>query len=99
MAKVKIGEKSRIVRKSNNLSSHIDNEVVILNVHKAEYSGLDEVGTDIWTELETPILINDLVSIMIEKYDVEKEQCALDVIEFVNDLVDNDLVDIVDGEK
>lgn len=98
MAKVKISEETRIVRKSNNLSSHVDNEVVILNVHKAEYSGLDEVGTDIWKELETPILVDDLVSIMIEKYNVEKQQCTLDVIEFVNELVENDLVDIVDGE-
>jgi hypothetical protein len=99
MAGTRIRNSTRIVRKSNHLSSNIDNEVVILNIQKGEYNGLNEVGTDIWNEIESPILIEDLVSVLMEKYQVEKQDCTSDVIEFVEELIENGLVDIINGEK
>ena len=85
---------SRISRKQNNLSSGIDNEVVILNVDKGEYNGLDEIGSDIWNLLESPLVLSDLVTAMMKKYDVDQQQCTIDVIEFISELENAGLIQI-----
>lgn len=90
---------SRIFRKAQNLSSNIDNEVVILNVNKGEYNGLDEIGSDIWNRLETPQVISDLISALMEIYSVDKQQCSTDVIEFIKELEKAGLIKIENEDK
>lgn len=90
---------SRIFRKAQNLSSNIDNEVVILNVNKGEYNGLDEIGSDIWNRLETPQVISDLISALMEIYSVDKQQCSTDVIEFIKELEKAELIKIENEDK
>ena len=94
MASKEISIESRIFRKPNNLSNRIDNEVVILNVDKGEYNGLDEIGSDIWNQLESPLVISDLISEMMEKYNVDEHQCTLDVIDFITELEKAGLINI-----
>jgi hypothetical protein len=86
MANKLIDISSRIIRKTNFLSSEIDDEVVILNIDKGEYNGLDEIGSDIWNFLESPLFLSDLVKILTEKYNVDQQQCTSDVIEFITEL-------------
>ena len=98
MASKEVNTYSRIIRNPNNLSSGIDDEVVILNVEKGEYSGLDEIGSDIWTQLELPVIISDLVATMMEKYNVDQKQCTQDIIEFVKELEKAGLI-LIENEK
>ncbi len=97
MASKNVNINSRIFRKPKNISSSFDNEVVILNVDKGEYNGLDEIGSDIWNQLESPILLSDLIAEMMEKYNVDKNQCTLDVIDFITELEKAGLI-IIENE-
>ena len=99
MARVRINRTTRVVRKSDNLSSQIDNEVVILNVPKGEYNGLDEIGTEIWKQLESPIEVSDLIVSLMKDYEVDEQQCVSDVMEFLAELIDNGLAEIKDGNE
>ena len=67
MGRVRINSSTRVVENQITLSSHVDNEIVILNIPKGEYNGLDEIGTRIWNELESPIVVADLVRLLMEK--------------------------------
>ncbi|MBI5307725.1 MAG: PqqD family protein [Planctomycetes bacterium] len=51
---------SLIVRGGDILSAPIDNELLILNVTKNNYVGLDEIGLRIWELLEKPIRVDEL---------------------------------------
>ena len=62
MASSDININSRIIKKKGHLSSRVDNELVILNIDKGEYNGLDEIGSDVWSNLETPLIVSDLVA-------------------------------------
>ena len=99
MVKKEVNINSRIFRKSNNLSSGIDNEVVILNVDKGEYNGLDEIGSDIWNQLETPLVLDDLILRMMGKYNVDESRCTRDIKEFIAELEDAGLITIENENK
>jgi hypothetical protein len=94
MAVKEVNTESRIFKKLDNLSSKIDNEVVILNVDKGEYNGLDEIGSDIWRQLESPMILSDLIAKLVEKYNVDQHQCTLDVIDFITELEKAGLINI-----
>ena len=94
MAGKEVNIDARIFRKTNNLSSKIDNELVILNVNKGEYNGLDEIGSDIWNQLESPMILSDLIAKLVEKYNVNEQQCTLDVIDFITELEKAGLISI-----
>ena len=99
MAKIRVNENTTVFRKTDILSSNIDNEVVLLNVGKSEYTGLDEVATDIWNELESPILVKELVTRIMGIYSVEEKKCTEEIVEFVKELIASGLVEIVDDKE
>ena len=57
----------------------------------------DEIGSDIWNQLESPMLISDLIAKMTEKYNVDQHQCTLDVIDFITELEKAGLI-IIENE-
>ena len=99
MVKQGIKVNTQVSRKSNNLSSFVDNEIVILNIDRGEYNGLDEIGTEIWKALETPKKVSEIISRMADIYSVDIEICTSDVIEFLSELFEASLVEIENDES
>jgi BMFP domain-containing protein YqiC len=70
-------------------------ESVILNHKKGEYYTLNEVGSKVWDMFkEGPQSIDDLVSEVMEDYDIEKNQCQADIEKLVHELLDEKLLEI-----
>lgn len=68
------------VRNENDwLTATIGGEVVLLNVKGHEYIGLDEVGVDIWTVLQTPHNLNEICTAIARQYRIAPETCRPDV--------------------
>jgi hypothetical protein len=86
-----------ISRTIDNLSTEIDNETVILNISAGIYSTLDMVGTTIWNLLESPVTISEIINVVLMEYDVTKEQCITDLLDFLNSLSVNNLITISNG--
>lgn len=76
------------------LSSDLGDELVMMDLENGNYIGLNEVGSDIWQLLETPIKIADVVGKLVEDYDVEKEECEQDVLMYLNEMLKRGLVDV-----
>ena len=76
--------------------NEIDNEVVMLNVEKGKYYGMNPVATDIWKRLETAMTIKSLLDVLANSYDISLEQCENDVMPFIKQLIDNGLIEIVE---
>ena len=87
---------SSVIATSDDLvSSDMDGEIVMMSVDKGEYYGLDETGSRVWTLLETPRQVSELCEILAGEFDVEQEQCERDVLAFLNELAEEELVSIV----
>lgn len=74
------------------LFSDMDGETVMMSIKNGEYYGLDEVGSRIWQLLEKPESAETLTEKLIEEYEVTRETCLSDVMEFMNMLAEKQLI-------
>lgn len=66
----------------------------MLNVGKGTYYNLDEVGSQIWNILSLPHSLNELVTQIIDFYEVTPVECRNDIIPFLQDLLKKNLIEI-----
>jgi hypothetical protein len=92
--KTEIGPDTVLQRKPDLLFNEIDGEVVMLSIENGEYYGMDKVGSRIWTLLEKPISFQNLVSILIEEYDISPNSCENDTKEFLLGLLSKNIISI-----
>lgn len=76
------------------MASEVDGELVMMDVDKGTYYGLDPVGSRIWQELSEPTRLADVCARLRSNYDVDQDRCESEVLAFVADLQRNGLVTI-----
>jgi hypothetical protein len=81
-----------IKRNPELVSSDVDGEKVMMSIENGEYFGLDPVGTRIWELIENPIEVNSLIEQLLEEFDVSRELCEQDTLEFLEHLFDKKLL-------
>lgn len=94
MALLTIKNDSIIHRSKDILSSSVDEETVLLNIDKSSYYGMGSIASRIWNLLEEPIRISSLIEILFQEFDIERQECENDVMEFLNQLKHEKLIDI-----
>lgn len=80
---------------NGNIISDMDGEKVMLSVENGKYYNFGEIGGVIWDYMKEPIKINQLVAILIDKYDVEQIQCEQQVISFLEQMLAENLIELV----
>lgn len=88
----KITTNTTIQRNNEILTSDLDGEKVMMSIKFSEYYGLGKTGSFIWDNIEKPIKICDLIDLITDKFNVEKEKCYNDISPFINDLVEKELI-------
>jgi hypothetical protein len=84
-----------IVRAENLMSSPMDDEIVILNMDKNNYVGLDEIGARIWELLEKPCRLDDLCERLSAEFEATHEQITSDLVPFLEELKGEGLIRLV----
>ncbi|NMF83048.1 PqqD family protein [Nodosilinea sp. P-1105] len=79
---------------SNQVSSEVGEEVVILQLQSGQYFGLDGVGAVVWEKLQTPVTPTELEAGLINEFDVEPEVLRHDLQVLIQDLAAAGLVDV-----
>ena len=92
MTKIVITVNTIIQRNKEILTSDLDDEKVMMSIQRGEYYGLGKTGTFIWDNIEEPITIVDLVSLITEKYRIDKKECFTDIAPFIRDLIEKELI-------
>ena len=90
---------SRIVRGEELMSTIIDTEIVILNMAKNNYVGLDEIGLRIWELLGKPIRVDELCNQLSREFHATPEQIIADVIPFLADLESEGIVNLANRQS
>lgn len=77
---------------SSVLFRDLGGEAVLLELNSGCYYGLDEVGTRIWSLLESHGDLNRVEAALLAEYDVGRELLAEDLAEFVRTLAERGLL-------
>ena len=75
----------------------IEGEAVLLEIETGKYFGLDEVGTRMWTLLESHGTLRAAYEALLEEFEVPEERLRQDLLALVDRLVANKLLDRHDG--
>jgi hypothetical protein len=69
-------------------------EVVILGFKNGFYYGLNKSATRIWQLLQEPTTVGEVLEILMEEYEVERDRCKDDLLELLDGLSARGLVEI-----
>jgi hypothetical protein len=76
------------------ISSNLSGEVIILDHGKGVYYGLDEVGALVYTELEKePQTVESLCRLVCAEYEIQESECIHDIELLIKDLIKEKLVE------
>jgi hypothetical protein len=92
----RLREDSLIARCDGLLSAHVEHEIVFINPAMDRYLALDETGRRIWELIAQPRRITDIVAELQAAYDGDGEAIAQDVMRFLEQLVQEGLVRVID---
>lgn len=74
------------------MTADMNGATVMLDIESGKYFNLGEIGGRIWEILEQPTSVKDLVSILVQEYDVTEEQCLEDIVPFLEKMLNRGLV-------
>ncbi len=77
---------------NDQVAADLAEEVVILGMKEGAYFSVTAVAARVWGLLQTPRRLSDVVATLTSEYDVSAEQCAAEVLAFVEELASRGLV-------
>lgn len=75
------------VRSPSALWTELDGQFMLMNIENGSYYEMAGIGGVIWQMLETPQSEADIVEAVLNRYQVEREQCTRDVRAFLDKLL------------
>ena len=76
------------------IAREVGDELVILELAGASYFGLDAVGTRIWQLLREGKNPAEVCEVMVDEYDVSREEFERDIIILLEELVSRELISL-----
>jgi hypothetical protein len=86
---------SEVKVSSNQVSTALAGEVVILDVKAGTYFGLNAVGARLWALAQEPVALDRAVDTIVAEFDVSRAQAEADLLALAGDLVRRGLLDVV----
>lgn len=97
--KITINSYTILQRNPDQLFSIIDDEIVMLNIKHEEYLNLNSHASFIWQHLDSPLSFDELTDLLCCVYNVEKQECIEDTLEFITELVEKDIIQIIHEKR
>ena len=94
MSRTEIDDTLLVRRNEAMIAADVGDEAVILNVHSGYFFQLNQTAALIWAALESPISVGTLCANIADAFAVDPAVCRRDVIDFIADMRDRDLITI-----
>lgn len=85
---------SVVVATKEQIYCNLNGEAVILNLSNGMYYGLDAIGAHIWSLIQEPRAVSDIVKTLIEEYEVDCVRCERDLLTLLGKLAAENLISI-----
>lgn len=89
-----ISDNSTIVANRDLLCCDLPDGAVILDLKSGVYYGLDAVGTYVWTLIQQPKVLSDIVAAVVDEYLVERERCVQDLQRLFGEMAQLNLIEV-----
>lgn len=89
---------SQVVRSDDFITSTIESDLVMMSLEKGAYYSLDTIGSHIWENIAEPITVDTLCQKLTDQFEVDAGQCQTDVLDFLNDLLKENMVHVVNQD-
>lgn len=76
--------------------TEFEGKIVLLHIENGEYYNFNETGSDLWNWLVEVKTLEQLLTLITEKYSVTVEECRQDIITWLNEGLARKLIKIVD---
>jgi hypothetical protein len=86
-----------LVQDTEPSATDLDGDVVVLSVRAGAYFGFDSVATEIWNMLAQPRQVGQIFESLLQRHDVDAETLARDVTPFLQTLIENRLVRLIES--
>lgn len=73
----------RIVRSDEPVWSPVGDELVMMSVENGKYYGMNDIAATIWERLEAPVTAGCLCEDLLRSFDVGRDECEKDVLNFL----------------
>jgi hypothetical protein len=67
-------------------------EALVIHLSSGDYYSLDSVGTRVWENIDGTRTVEDLVELVLDEYDADRDQVVADVLRLVEQLTDEGLL-------
>jgi hypothetical protein len=95
-----VSEQSIVTAASHQVSGVLpDGDVAILNLRDGVYYGLNPIGGRIWSLIQEPRSVAEVMDILLQEYEVEPEQCTREVTALLQGLLTRGLIEVKDGSS
>ena len=71
---------------------NVRGEIVLLNSINGRYYGLNKVGCAFWEKIDGKRSLSEIVLLLLEDFNVERERLTKDIDDLMQSLTDNKLV-------
>ena len=84
-----------VVQKVGLDATNMDGEIVMMDLDKGKYYCFNSVGSRVWELIEKQISVGELVSVLLNEFEVDMKICEDTVLNFLNGIYKEDLISVV----
>ncbi|MCA1199568.1 PqqD family protein [Sphingomonas sp. R647] len=83
----------RVIGQSRDwISSDLGDQLMMMNIDRGIYIGLNPMGAQIWRLIETPHATDDICAELIDRFEVDPATCRAEVDAFIDKMAARGLV-------
>ncbi|PZD97717.1 lasso peptide biosynthesis PqqD family chaperone [Paenibacillus sambharensis] len=98
-ANTAITSTDKIIQAQGGLVTDMDGEKVMMSITNGKYYSLGEVGSRIWELAASPVSMEDIVSALLQEYEVDPAACRTEVAMFLEQLRREGLIHVAPAER
>ncbi|MDR3271696.1 MAG: PqqD family peptide modification chaperone [Peptococcaceae bacterium] len=87
-----ITDETYLTKKQELTTTDLDGEIGMMDIERGQYYALDKIGSRIWNLLDEVKTSAEVCRILLGEYEIDEATCQIQVVEFLNDLYQKDLL-------
>lgn len=81
-----------IARGSDHVEAQMSDQTVMMSVARGKYFALEGTAQRIWELVAEPMAVGEVVDRLVGEFEIDRDQCAAEVISFVRELLGHGLM-------
>jgi Coenzyme PQQ synthesis protein D (PqqD) len=93
MSRPSITLQSIVARTPDVVGSKIEDRMALMSIRNGAYYGMDPVGSRVWDLIARSVRVSDVCESLLGEFEVDRATCERQVLAFLQQLADADLLD------